>query len=348
MGQEALATEEEADEIAKRAAHDERHQAHIMVTRALSVGTATVWLKIRSYCTTKVVEARFCIEFANSEECTRFLHEDMRRLKLRHVSDEDTDVAVIGDILRALLPIHDDHRSEKNALRRGIPESQFIDEYPEPETQLISHRGHHRPCCLSLSISLVFGSIICVDWSATTIPPTFPSPSGAFQSLNNLRVIFPSHDRNSSPQDDLTITISAGEMSFSTGTNPISLANGLTLSSAHRTVNINYINAIMGDAFIGTINGGNNGGRNNTNTSSSYEAPKQLTLANGTISSSRSAAGPGSQTSSASASALSASVVSGSKTVNTWSRSLRQGTTTVEAIATSVSGALRSSASCNL
>ncbi|KAJ8689370.1 hypothetical protein PTI98_013395 [Pleurotus ostreatus] len=280
MGQEALATEEEADEIAKRAAHDERHQAHIMVTRALSVGTATVWLKvhrIRSYCTTKVVEARFCIEFANSEECTRFLHEDMRRLKLRHVSDEDTDVAVIGDILRALLPIHDDHRSaEKNALRRGIPESQFIDEYPEPETQLISHRGHHRPCCLSLSISLVFGSIICVDWSATTIPPTFPSPSGAFQSLNNLRVIFPSHDRNSSPQDDLTITISAGEMSFSTGTNPISLANGLTLSSAHRTVNINYINAIMGDAFIGTINGGNNGGRNNTNTSSYFKTSTSI------------------------------------------------------------------------
>lgn len=46
MRWEVLATEEEADEIASRAAYDERDVAHIAVTRTLSVGTSTVWFKV--------------------------------------------------------------------------------------------------------------------------------------------------------------------------------------------------------------------------------------------------------------------------------------------------------------
>lgn len=174
----------------------------------------------------------------------------------------------------------------KNALRYRLSLSQFLDEFPQPETKpLIRHRpsnrGHDRPCYLTLHLSttlrLSFSSIVRVDWSATNVPPTFPSHSGAFRSLNNLHLKFPapaSQDRNYDSssqrhQDDLTITISPREISFSssTSTNSASLGNGFTLSSEHRIVNVNYINAIMGDAFMGPISGGNNGGRNNVNTS---------------------------------------------------------------------------------
>ncbi|KDQ22965.1 hypothetical protein PLEOSDRAFT_1110053 [Pleurotus ostreatus PC15] len=262
-----LATEKDADEVAPPAVYDEHDVAHIAVTYAFSVGTATVLLKERWYSPHPKVDVRFCVEFANSEECTRFLHEDMRRFTLLIVSGEDTDIAVIDDIMDALFSIHGDHWSaEKNAVRRGIPFSQFQDEYPEPETQLIRHRGHDRPCYLTLSISLSLSCIERVDWSATTIPPTVPSPCGSFQSLNNLHLKFPSH---SSQQDDLTITISAREISFLDGANSVSAGNSFSVNSVHRTVTVNYINNI-GDAFLAPIYGGNNGGRNNTNTSSPH------------------------------------------------------------------------------
>ncbi|KAF9489467.1 hypothetical protein BDN71DRAFT_1456070 [Pleurotus eryngii] len=45
MRQEVLATEEEAVDIARRAVYDECGQAHIAVSRTLSVGISTVWLE---------------------------------------------------------------------------------------------------------------------------------------------------------------------------------------------------------------------------------------------------------------------------------------------------------------
>ncbi len=107
------------------------------------------------------------------------------------------------------------------------------------------------------------------------MPPTLLSPSGVFRSLNNLHLKFPSPasqdpNHSSSSQshlDDLTITISAREISFSTGTDSVSLGNGFTLNSEHRTVTVNYINAIMGDAFLGPISRSNIGGTNNVNNS---------------------------------------------------------------------------------
>ncbi|KAF4588365.1 hypothetical protein EYR38_010333 [Pleurotus pulmonarius] len=172
----------------------------------------------------------------------------MRELEGREI--DDSDVGVITDIMSALSPLRDDRwTAKKNAARRRIPYSQFVDEYPQPDKQVIrrrgSNRGDDRPCFLTLHLStLDFFAITGVDWSATTIPPTFPSSSGAFQSLNNLHLKFPSkapQDRNHgsssrSHLDDLTISISAREISFSTGTNSVSLGNGFTMSSEHRTV----------------------------------------------------------------------------------------------------------------
>ncbi|KAF9489468.1 hypothetical protein BDN71DRAFT_1456073 [Pleurotus eryngii] len=201
-------------------------------------------------------------------------------LEDQFIYETDTGVDVIGDFSRALVPIADNlNAAENNAAARCLPYSQFIDDLPQPETQLICHRGSNRgndrPCYLTLHISLGdFFQILRVDWSYINNSPACPLRSDAFRSLNSLHLKFPSPasqdcNPNSSSQfhqDNLTITISAREISFSTGTNTVSLGNGFTLSSEHRTVTVNYINAIMGDAFLGTINGGNNGGRNNVNT----------------------------------------------------------------------------------
>ncbi|KAF9492505.1 hypothetical protein BDN71DRAFT_1198904 [Pleurotus eryngii] len=215
----------------------------------------------------------------------------MRKLEHQYISA--TDVAVIDDIMRALVPIRDDlDVAKRNAARRGIPLSQFEDEYPQPEMLLVRHRASNtdndRPCYLTLLVSADSFYIRRVDWSATTIPPTFPLRSDAFRSLNSLHLKFPSpasqdcnpNSSSQSHQDNLTITISAREISFSTGTDTVSLGNGFTLSSEHRTVNINYINAIMGDAFLAPISGGTIGGRNNVNNSFSMRTHEGASMLN--------------------------------------------------------------------
>ncbi|KAF9490083.1 hypothetical protein BDN71DRAFT_1455113 [Pleurotus eryngii] len=105
-------------------------------------------------------------------------------------------IAVIDDIMRALDPIRDDlFTAERNAGQRGIPFLQFVDDLPQPETQFIRHRAsdraYDRPCYLTLDISTSIYAIADVDWSATTIPPTFPLCSDAFRSLNNIHLNFP-------------------------------------------------------------------------------------------------------------------------------------------------------------
>ncbi|KAF9490196.1 hypothetical protein BDN71DRAFT_208784 [Pleurotus eryngii] len=215
------------------------------------------------------------------------------KLERRDIFGKNIDVAVVDDIMRALDPIRDDlFTARRNALRRGLPYSQFVDDLPQPETQLIRHRrsnqGNDRPCYLTLLLSTTILTIANVDWSATTIPPTFPLRSDVFRSLNSLHLKFPSpasHDRNcnspsQSHQDDIIITISAGEISFSTGANPVSLGNRFALSSEHRTVNVNYINAIMGDAFLAPISGGTIGGRNNVNNSFSMRTDEGASMLN--------------------------------------------------------------------
>ncbi|KAF9492543.1 hypothetical protein BDN71DRAFT_1451481 [Pleurotus eryngii] len=280
MRQEVLATKEEAVDIARRAVYDECGLACIAVTRTLSIGTSTVWLEAereRCYRDRAIYNARLVVEFGNSEECTRFLHEDMRMLEGKYIYELDTGVGVIGDFSRALLLITGNiNAAEINAAERCVPYSQFFDDLPQPETQLIRHRtsnrGDDRPCYLTLDISLDdLCHILRLDWSATTIPLTFPSHSSTFWSLNNLHLKFPSpasQDRNSnsssqSQQDDLTITISAREISFTTGTDSVSLGSGFTLSSDHRTVTVNYINATpswvmhsWAPSMVGTTAGG--------------------------------------------------------------------------------------------
>ncbi|KAL4261325.1 hypothetical protein AB1N83_007304 [Pleurotus pulmonarius] len=301
---EQLATVEEADERASQAKYGRQNVARIAVTRTLYFGTSTVWFEVyrdRWYGThpssSPRLDVSLCLEFANEENCTRFIQQDMRSLEYKFgiKGDEETSIA---DILRSLVPITDTfHSAQTNAFRRRLTASQFFEECPQPDTKLIRdracNRGHGRPCYLTLhlSISLRFSlsCIVCVDWSATTIPPTFLSSSAPFQSLTSLHLKFPSptpqdHNNTSSSSSQsrpggLTISISGHEISFSAGTSPLSLGSGFTLNSAHRTVNVNYINAIMGDAFLAPISGGNNGGRNNVNNSfgtGADEGPRAL------------------------------------------------------------------------
>ncbi|KAF9490069.1 hypothetical protein BDN71DRAFT_1498728, partial [Pleurotus eryngii] len=176
----------------------------------------------------------------------------------------------------------------RNAAARCVPYSQFVDDLPQPETQLIHHRGSNRgddrPCYLTLHISATAFTISNSDWSATTIPPTFPLCSDAFRSLNSLNLNFPSstqhdyHNHDRPPQNStepLNFTVEATGIHGLTASNPVLQGNSITIKSEHRNVRVNLagllgvslnINIISGDSFFGAINGGNVGGRNNVNT----------------------------------------------------------------------------------
>ncbi|KAF9490203.1 hypothetical protein BDN71DRAFT_1511466 [Pleurotus eryngii] len=286
---EELATEKEADETASRAVYDEWGNAHIVVTRTLSVGTSTVWFRVhRAQCySTKIsLDVRFVVEFGNSEESTRFLHEDLRILENTFIPKMDTSSAVIGDIARALVPMSDYLWTGRNAAARCLPYSQFVDDLPQPETQLIHHRcsnrGDDRPWYLTLHISFSEFSILHVEINNF---PACPLRSDAFRSLNNIHLNFPSstqynyHNHDFPPQNStepLSFTVEATGIHGLTATNSVAQGNSITIKSKHRNVHVNLaglpgvslnINFISGDSFFGAINGGNVGGRNNVNTS---------------------------------------------------------------------------------
>ncbi|KAL4261329.1 hypothetical protein AB1N83_007307 [Pleurotus pulmonarius] len=166
MRYEIITTPEEVDEIASRAEYDGQDVAHIAVTRTLSVGTSTVWLTVarnRNYDSPSHLDVRFCVEFGNSEDCTRFLNEHVRMLEDPYIRVRARGITVIDHIMHSLTQISGDYLSADD---------------------IAAHHG-------------------------------------------------------------LTITISAREISFSTGTDSVSLGNGFTVSTP--------------------INGGNIGGRNNIN-----------------------------------------------------------------------------------
>lgn len=181
------------------------------------------------------------------------------------------------------------YTAEINAIQRCLSESQFFDEYPGPETQVISirHQAHAsnphnlaRRCHLTLQLAISSKTpedpliISEVHWSATDSPLAFPSPFNPFQHLSNVHFGFPlpvSRDRNCSSwsldrqgQGSLAVTISDGEVTFSESVNCVPTTNRLTISSTHRSVIVNYI---KGDIFLGPISGGNVGGTNNTDNS---------------------------------------------------------------------------------
>ncbi|KAF9487650.1 hypothetical protein BDN71DRAFT_1513752 [Pleurotus eryngii] len=253
----------------------------------------TSWFKverIQYYSSIPCLDVRFVVEFGNSEECTRFIHEDIRILEHLSPADAGTGVAVIGDIMRALDSIADDLlTAERNAAACCLPYSQFVDDLPQPETQLIRHRrsnwGDDRPCSLALHISLgKFFSIFRVSWSKINYSPASPLRSDTFRSLNNIHFNFPSstqhdyHNHDRPPQNStepLSFTVEATGIHGLTATNSVAQGNLITIKSEHRNVHVNLaglpgvslnINFISGDSFFGGINGGNVGGRNNVNT----------------------------------------------------------------------------------
>ncbi|KAF9489466.1 hypothetical protein BDN71DRAFT_1456063 [Pleurotus eryngii] len=281
--EEEVATWEEAEELASRAEYDRWDKAHLEVTRTVSSGTSTVWVKVERdqwYNLHSGFEIRVCLEFANAKDCTQFIQEEIDELEGRDIISKFNDggTVAINDIIQTVAPIADDFRSAlTHAARRH--------ECTQPETKLIRRRASSRdlgrPCYLTLHLSTIADTlsdevpfIAEVNWSATTIPPIFPLHASTFRSLNNLHLKFhsvTSQDGNynspsRSQQDDLTISVSAREISLFNGTNSVFAGNSFSVNSEDRTVNINYINTIMGDAFLGPISGGNNGGRNNVNT----------------------------------------------------------------------------------
>lgn len=149
-----------------------------------------------------------------------------------------------------------------------------------PSTQLIRRqtpaaRQHRaRPCYLILHLTMratpgyAFPSVSVATWSALNDPRAFlPSPN-PFSSLSNVHLKFPlSAPRSRDPslsgardQKEFTVAISERDIAFSAGAS----------RGAGRTVVINHIHTVMGDVFLGTINGGINGGSNNVNSFGAY------------------------------------------------------------------------------
>ncbi|KAF9488171.1 hypothetical protein BDN71DRAFT_525175 [Pleurotus eryngii] len=227
---------------------------------------------------------------------TAFASYNTRMLSFYKVAAKlDDELAILGDVWKTLTPLVSNFRdAQRVALQRCLPRSQF--EYPEPETQLIRHqtrkaRQHHtRPCYLVLHLAIEADTIddslrvTVATWSALNDPLAFLPPSNSFSSLNHIHLKFPlptpqDGDRNSSlsgdqDQKELSISISGCETPFSSGAN--SPRDNVVISSSHRTIIINHIHAIMGDAFLGTINGGNIGGRNNVNSISEHSIDSEL------------------------------------------------------------------------
>ncbi|KAG9225282.1 hypothetical protein CCMSSC00406_0009960 [Pleurotus cornucopiae] len=209
----------------------------------------------------------------------------------------DADVPVIGDIMRTVVPIIRKHGSGQMlyAADRAIPFSQFIDEYPQPKTQLVRHRGpnrrHARPCYLPLHLSIPYDKFVVSIDCGSTIPANFPSCSSPFRSLNNIHFNFPSsaphncpdHDRTShNDTDPLSFTVEATGIHSLSATTSVTQRNSITIKSGHRNVHVDLaglhsvsfnINIISGDSYFGAIHGGNIGGRNNVNTCVSHIEP---------------------------------------------------------------------------
>ncbi|KAF9490232.1 hypothetical protein BDN71DRAFT_210936 [Pleurotus eryngii] len=210
----------------------------------------------------------------------------MRILEHRRIVDKDTRVAGIGDIIGALVPMSDYlWTAGRNAAARCLPYSQFVDDLPQPETQLIHHRrsnrGDDRPCYLTLHISF---SEFCILHVEINNSPACPLRSDAFRTLNNIHLNFPPSTQHDCPNHDCPSQNSTEPLSFTaeatgiyglTATNSVAQGNSITIKSKHRNVHANLaglpgvslnINFISGDSFFGVINGGNVGGRNNVNT----------------------------------------------------------------------------------
>ncbi|KAF9491839.1 hypothetical protein BDN71DRAFT_1452272 [Pleurotus eryngii] len=274
-------------EMAERAEYDRDGEACISTEHTFSFGAATCWFRVGmcQYYPGLYVRANVVLEFGNSENCLRFIQHGMRMLSFYKVAPKlDDELAILGDVWKTLTPLVSNFRdAQRVALQRCLPRSQF--KYPEPETQLIRHqtcnaRQHHtRPCYLVLHLAIEADTtddslrVTVATWSALNDPLAFLPPSNSFSSLNHIHLKFPlptpqDGDRNSSlsgdqDQKELSISISGRETPFSSGAN--SPGDNVVISSSHRTIIINHIHAIMGDAFLGTINGGNIGGRNNVN-----------------------------------------------------------------------------------
>ncbi|KAF9491679.1 hypothetical protein BDN71DRAFT_1294946 [Pleurotus eryngii] len=285
----------DAMRMAKQAKYDRQGNTHLKIKQMFSFGRSTTLFRVHKH-QSYSVHLRFSVvlEFSNSADCLHFIQHDMWKLGYQRITPEqkDGESKIIDDLCEAVAPQASDYRhAEINAIQRCLSESQFFDEYPGPETQVISirHQAHasnprhlaHR-CHLTLQLAISSETpedpliISQVHWSATDSPLAFPSPFNPFQYLSNLHLGFPlpvPRDRNRNSwsldcqgQGSLTVTISDREVTFSESVNCVPTTNGFTINSTHRSVIVNYI---KGDVFLGPISGGNVGGTNNTNHSHS-------------------------------------------------------------------------------
>ncbi|KAF7439713.1 hypothetical protein PC9H_000049 [Pleurotus ostreatus] len=253
------------EEMAERAEYNVNEEAHIKIKHTFSFGAATCWFKVerRRRYSHAGLRLNFVLEFANSEDCLSFIQHDLTKTKYKlpyclfrsHANSElremgydtflrtqDDEFSILKTVWQTLTPLASNClNAQRVAIQRRLPKSQFEDEYPEPEAQLIRQRQqtstqHNRPCYLILHLAVSFAAFndtIGVDvatWSAINDPLAFIPPSNIFSSLKHFHVKIPlptppNYNYNSSLSGErlpkeLALAISERGISFSTDSKP--------------------------------------------------------------------------------------------------------------------------------
>ncbi|KAJ8701130.1 hypothetical protein PTI98_004087 [Pleurotus ostreatus] len=272
------------EEMAERAEYNVNEEAHIKIKHTFSFGAATCWFKVerRRRYSHAGLRLNFVLEFANSEDCLSFIQHDLTKTKEMgydtFLRTQDDEFSILKTVWQTLTPLASNClNAQRVAIQRRLPKSQFEDEYPEPEAQLIRQRQqtstqHNRPCYLILHLAVSFAAFndtIGVDvatWSAINDPLAFIPPSNIFSSLKHFHVKIPlptppNYNYNSSLSGErlpkeLALAISERGISFSTDSKPP--ANNVVLRSMHHTITTE---ASMRGMFFwgGTVGGRYNG-----------------------------------------------------------------------------------------
>ncbi|KAJ8689348.1 hypothetical protein PTI98_013375 [Pleurotus ostreatus] len=282
---------DDVDEMAREAEYRQQ-EAHIEITRIFSFGTSTCQVVVRRqqwYCSAKFNQT-ITLGFASSDDCIRFIQQDMTKLQnrdvgsRRYITDTDRSVArddrhtIIDDVCQTVAPFTFDHRHAQTiAIQRGLSRSEFEEEFTEPKSKLTlihhstststPHGGDPAcQCYLILHLSVLTWTyelsaayIHSFEWSATNIPSACPSGACSFGNLSNLHLNFPStpsedncDSRNSGA---LAFTVAASGIQGLTATNSVAAGNSVTITSEHRNIRVNFPNARTVSVNINFISG---------------------------------------------------------------------------------------------
>ncbi|KAF7426759.1 hypothetical protein PC9H_009128 [Pleurotus ostreatus] len=237
------------DDIVIQCAKDGRERSDVVATWDIIADMATQAKYDRQGEAHIAIKHMFA--FGTSTCCVLVRRRKLERkeLTLDRTGGERT---IIDDMCEAAAPHASDYRhTEIKSIERGLSRADLDGEFTKPQTRVIRHRGptpsesRARPCFLMVHLSIN-------SWAPRDGRPSF------------IGKCFPI-SQQLPPRSPLEhVQISQAALSLAA---PFSLA----VDGAHHSILINYINT-MRDGYFDAIYGGNVGGTNNTNSTSSWSA----------------------------------------------------------------------------